>query len=198
MKVLPAQEAIEKFRQAGESYKVEIIEDLIKNEGVKTVSTYSCGDFTDLCRGPHVFSTSKIKAFKLLDVAGAYWRGDEKNQMLQRVYGTAFDSKDQLKEHLHRLEEAKKRDHRRLGKELDLFSFHDEGGPGLVYWHPKGAMIRYLMEEFWKKEHLKEGATSSVSLPTLPGRFCGKRRGTLGFTRRTCIPPSTSTARNIC
>ncbi|MBU2547173.1 MAG: threonine--tRNA ligase [Proteobacteria bacterium] len=146
-------EAIELFRNRGENYKVELIEDL----GAPTVSVYRQGDFVDLCRGPHLASTSRVPAFKLLNVAGAYWRGDERNPMLQRIYGTAFFSKKDLKDHLRFLEEAKKRDHRKLGRELDLFSIHEEAGGGLVIWHPKGALLRTLIEDFERKEHLRRG-----------------------------------------
>jgi threonyl-tRNA synthetase len=147
-------EALAMFARMGESYKVEIIEALPADA---TISYYQTGDWVDLCRGPHLESTKQIKAFKLLSVAGAYWRGDERNKMLQRIYGTAFADKKALREHLHRLEEAKKRDHRKLGKDLDLFSIDETIGGGLVLWHPKGALIRYLIEEFWRTEHYKGG-----------------------------------------
>lgn len=147
-------EALKLFADLGETYKVEIIEALPEDS---TISYYKTGDWLDLCRGPHVESSKRIKAFKLLSVAGAYWRGDERNKMLQRIYGTAYLDKKQLREHLRRLEEAKKRDHRKLGKELDLFSIDDTIGSGLVLWHPKGALIRYLMEELWRKEHYSNG-----------------------------------------
>jgi threonyl-tRNA synthetase len=137
----------------GENYKVELIDDL----GEEQVSLYRQGDFVDLCRGPHVPRTGMLKVFKLTSLAGAYWRGDEKNAMLQRIYATAFQNKKELKTHLHRLEEARKRDHRRLGRELDLFSFSEEAGAGLVLWHPKGAMLRTIIEDFERKEHLKRG-----------------------------------------
>jgi len=137
----------------GEPYKKELIEGF----GTETVSIYTQGGFADLCRGPHVPNTGKLKAFKLLSIAGAYWRGDEKNRMLQRIYGTAFVDKKELEAYLHRLEEAKRRDHRKLGRELDLFSFSDEVGPGFAIWHPKGAMLRTLLEDFERKEHLKRG-----------------------------------------
>jgi threonyl-tRNA synthetase len=150
---LPAAEAVAKFDAMGESYKSEIIRDL----GAPTVSLYKVGGFDDLCRGPHLPSSKMVPAFKLLSVAGAYWRGDEKNKMLTRVYGTAFASQGDLDVWLKQQEEAKKRDHRRLGKELDLFSFHEDAGPGLVYWHPKGAMVRTLIEAFWREEHVKAG-----------------------------------------
>jgi threonyl-tRNA synthetase len=152
-KELSSAEAISLFKGMGEDYKVELIEDL----GAESVSLYSQGDFVDLCRGPHLPSTSRIKAFKLTSIAGAYWRGDEKRAMLQRVYGTAFADKKELDAYLARIEEAKKRDHRKLGRELDLFSFSDEVGAGLVIWHPKGAMLRTILEDFERKEHLKRG-----------------------------------------
>lgn len=150
-------EAVELFKSMGEDYKVELIEDLSQNENVRTVSLYSIGDFVDLCRGPHVPDTSWGVAFKLLSVAGAYWRGDEHRPMLQRIYGTAFFTRKDLDQHLHLLEEAKRRDHRRLGKELDLFSVSDEVGGGLIIWHPKGALLRVTLEEFERQEHLRRG-----------------------------------------
>jgi len=144
-------EAIAMFEAMGESYKTELITDL----GVDHVSVYSQGTFSDLCRGPHLPSTARIKAFKLLSIAGAYWRGSEKNRMLQRIYGTAFVDKKELEAYLNRLEEAKRRDHRKIGRELDLFSFSDEVGAGFPIWHPKGAMLRTVLEDFERKEHLK-------------------------------------------
>ena len=151
---IPREEAVAMFREAGEAYKAELIEDMPEDE---VVSLYRQGEFVDLCRGPHLESTGKIKAFKLLSVAGAYWRGDEKNKMLQRIYGTAFPTVEELDRHLEMLKEAEKRDHRRLGRELDIFSIHEEGGAGLVYWHPKGGIIRKIIEDFWRDEHLKRG-----------------------------------------
>ena len=156
--VLPKEEAIQFFREKGERYKVELLNEIEADE----VSLYSQGEFTDLCRGPHIPDSGFIKAFKLTKVAGAYWRGDERNPMLQRIYGTAFPSQEALKKYLHHLEEAKRRDHRKLGKELDLFSISDEAGPGLIIWHPKGAMLRYLIEEFERVEHLKRGYQMAV------------------------------------
>lgn len=144
-------DAISMFEAMGEPYKTELINDL----GVESVSVYSQGAFADLCRGPHLPSTSRIKAFKLLSIAGAYWRGNEKNRMLQRIYGTAFVDKKELEAYLNRLEEAKRRDHRKIGRELDLFSFSDEVGAGFPIWHPKGAMLRTVLEDFERKEHLK-------------------------------------------
>jgi threonyl-tRNA synthetase len=149
--VLSKAEAIQLFKDMGEGYKVELIEDL----DVETVSLYRQADFVDLCRGPHLPSTSFCKAFKLTSIAGAYWRGDENRKMLQRIYGTAFVDKKALDEYLARLEEAKRRDHRKIGKELDLFSFSDEVGAGLVIWHPKGAMLRTILEDFERRQHLK-------------------------------------------
>jgi len=138
---------------AMQPYKLELIEELPDEK----VSLYQQGSFLDMCRGPHVKSSGEIKAFKLVNIAGAYWRGDEHRPMLQRIYGVAFDSQEALEEHLQRLEEAARRDHRKLGKELDMFSIQDEFGPGLVLWHPKGAVIRRIIEDFWKEEHYKRG-----------------------------------------
>jgi threonyl-tRNA synthetase len=152
---LERKKAIELFASRKEDYKVELINDLPSD--VKVVSIYKDGDYMDLCRGPHIPSTGKIKAFKLLSVAGAYWRGDEKNKMLQRIYGTGFADEKSLNDYLTLLEEAKKRDHRRLGKELDLFQINEEAGAGLIIFHPKGMMLRYLIEDWEKKEHLKRG-----------------------------------------
>ena len=157
---LSRDEAVKKFTDMGEKFKVEIINSIDSNE---SLSVYSQGDWTDLCRGPHVESTKQIKAFKLLHTSSAYWRGDERNPVLQRIYGTAWNTEKELRLYLKRLEEAKKRDHRKLGKELDLYSVTDEIGPGLILWHPKGARIRHLMEDFWKKEHFKHGYEMVIS-----------------------------------
>lgn len=135
-------------------YKLELIEDMSDDE---QLSIYLQGSFVDLCRGPHVQSTGKIKAFKLLNTAGAYWRGDERRPMLQRIYGTAFETQQALKDHLQKLEDAARRDHRRMGRELDLYSIHEEAGPGLILWHPKGALVRSIIEDFWRQEHFKRG-----------------------------------------
>jgi len=145
--------AIEFFKSNGEDYKAELIEDLAE----ETVSLYKQGDFTDLCRGPHLASTGQIKAFQLTKVAGAYWRGDEKRAMLSRIYGIAFADQKSLDKHLEKIEEAKKRDHRILGKKLDLFSIREEVGPGMILFHPNGAMLRHILEEFEIKEHIKRG-----------------------------------------
>jgi threonyl-tRNA synthetase len=146
-------DAVEFFKSRGENYKAEIIEDLSE----ETVSLYKQGDFTDLCRGPHLPSTAKIKAFQLTSVAGAYWRGDEKREMLSRIYGVAFPDQKSLDEHIKKIEEAKRRDHRVLGKRLDLFSIREEVGPGMILFHPNGAMLRHILEEFEVKEHIKRG-----------------------------------------
>ncbi len=148
------QEAIDFFKARGEAYKVELIEGFPDNE---LISAYSQGEFVDLCRGPHLPTTGHAGAFKLLSTAGAYWRGDERNPMLQRIYGTSFPTQAELDAHLARLEEIKRRDHRKVGKELDLITIQDEIGPGLVLWHPKGALIRLLIENFWREQHLKNG-----------------------------------------
>ncbi len=145
-------EALEIF--GNNPYKVELIERLPDDE---VITTYQQGDFLDLCRGPHVKTTRQIGAFKLQSIAGAYWRGDEKRPMLQRIYGTAWPTREELDDYLHKLEEAQRRDHRRLGKDLDLFSVNEEIGPGLILWHPKGAMIRYLVEQFEQQEQLARG-----------------------------------------
>ncbi len=146
-------EAIKIFKEKNEDYKVEIINDL----DVDTVSVYKCGEFLDLCRGPHIPSSSFIPSFKLMSVAGAYWRGNSDNKMLSRIYGTAFASEKELKAYLTRLEEAKKRDHRKLGKELELFTFSEDVAPGMVFWLPKGMLVRTILEDFLRKEHMKRG-----------------------------------------
>jgi threonyl-tRNA synthetase len=151
-KEVSKEEAIKTFQGMGQTYKVEHLEELPDH-----VSLYRQGSFLDLCEGPHVPSTGSIKAFRLLNVSGTYWRGDARNQVLQRIYGTAFATQQALEEFLHMLEEARKRDHRKLGRELDLFSLSEEAGPGLVIYHPKGAMLRTILEDFEKKEHLKRG-----------------------------------------
>ncbi len=150
---LPRDEAMKFMEEKGEPYKVELIRDLPEGE---IISFYKQGEFVDLCAGPHVESTGKIKAFKLLSVAGAYWRGNEKNKMLQRIYGTAFAKKSDLDDYLFRLEEAKKRDHRKLGKELDLFDIYEEG-PGFPFFMPKGMVLRNLLENYWREEHQARG-----------------------------------------
>jgi threonyl-tRNA synthetase len=152
MKEVSKEEAIKTFQELGETYKVEHLEELPGR-----VSLYRQGSFLDLCGGPHIPSTGRIKAFRLLNVSGTYWRGDARNKVLQRIYGTAFPDQQALEEFIHMLEEARKRDHRKLGRELDLFSLSEEAGPGLVIYHPKGALLRTILEDFEKKEHLKRG-----------------------------------------
>ncbi len=157
---LPVEEAIKLFSDRNEPYKVEILLDLSDQSELvpgEKVSLYQQGEYVDLCRGPHRPSTGRVKAFKLLSSSGAYWRGDEKRQMLQRIYGTSFPDRKQLESFLAVLEEAKRRDHRILGPRLDLFSIHPEVGAGLIHWHPKGALIRHLIETLWKEEHMRRG-----------------------------------------
>ncbi len=154
-KEMSFEEAVALFDGKGEKYKIELLDEL-RDTG-ESISVYSHGDFVDLCRGPHVPSTGYMKHFDLLSTAGAYWRGDEKNMMLTRIYATVFDSSKNLKEHLSMLEEAKKRDHRKLGSELGLFTIGNEGGPGLVYWLPAGTIVREELENHWKKAHVKAG-----------------------------------------
>jgi len=151
--ILPKKEALRIFKEKGQELKVE----LIQEKGGKEVTYYKQESFVDFCLGPHVPSTGLVKHFKLLSVSGAYWKGDEQGKQLQRIYGTVFFKKKELKEHLSLLEEAKKRDHRKLGTELDLFSFNEDLGAGLILWHPKGATVRHVIEDYWWKEHLKDG-----------------------------------------
>ena len=177
-------DAVRMFEEMGEKYKVELINDLTD----ETVTIYEEDGFSDLCRGPHLASTGKIAAFKLLSVAGAYWRGNEKNKMLQRIYGTAFNNTKDLKKYLDFLEEVKKRDHRRLGKELDLFSINDEIGSGLVLWHPNGAIIRKTIEDFWRDEHLKADYKLLYS-PHIAKLELWKTSGHLDFYRENMYSP---------
>lgn len=150
---MPKDEALKLFKKNGEKYKAELISDIPDEK----VSIYKDGNFVDLCRGPHIESTGQVKAFKLLSIAGAYWHGIETNPMLQRIYGTAFETEEALNSYIDLLEEARKRDHRTLGKQLEYFSFNEEVGAGLVLYHPKGAMLRYIIEDYIRKEHLKRG-----------------------------------------
>lgn len=166
------EEALERFSAAGEKYKVELINEL-PEEAV--ISCYQQGEFVDLCAGPHIPSTGRLKALKLTSVAGAYWRGDERNKMLQRIYGTVFPKKSQLEEYLLRLEEAKRRDHRKLGAELDLFSIQEEG-PGFPFFHPKGMVLRNQLEQFWREEHYKRGY-QEIRTPIILNRSLWERSG---------------------
>ncbi len=178
------EDAIKRMEKLNQRYKVELIKDL-KDQ---TVSFYTQGDFIDLCKGPHVSSTKKIGAFKLLSVAGAYWRGKETNPMLQRIYGTVFTSKKELNKHLKLLEEIKKRDHRKIGVALDLYSFQDDGGAGLVFWHPKGGVIRNVIETFWREEHYKRGYDIIYS-PHIAKIDLWKKSGHLDYYKESMYSP---------
>jgi threonyl-tRNA synthetase len=178
-------EVLEMMSQRGQKYKLERLADIPEGE---TISLYHCGDFTDLCRGPHVASTGGVKAFKLQSVAGAYFRGDEKNPMMQRLYGTAFLSQADLDAHLKMLEEAKLRDHRVLGRDLDLFSIQESVGPGLVHWHPKGARVRSIIEEFWRREHYRAGY-EMLYTPHIGRAGLWETSGHLGFYSENMYAP---------
>jgi len=175
-------QAMELF--SAQPYKLELIQELPD----ETVGTYRQGSFVDLCRGPHVDSTGDVKTFKLTGIAGAYWRGDEKRPMLQRIYGVAFDTEAEVEDYLARLAEASKRDHRKLGKDLDLFSIHEEAGPGLVHWHPKGALVRQIIEDFWKQEHRKRGY-DIVYTPHIAKLDLWKTSGHWDFYRESLYSP---------
>ncbi|WP_353682095.1 threonine--tRNA ligase [Tepidanaerobacter sp. EBM-49] len=166
------EEALSEFKKMGEPYKVELIEALPEDA---PISFYQQGEFKDLCAGPHIPSTGKIKAFKLTSLAGAYWRGDERNKMLQRIYGISFPKKSMLDEYLKRIEEAKKRDHRKLGRELDIFSLHEEG-PGFPFFHPNGMVIWNLLTDFWRKEHTKRGY-KEIKTPIILNEELWRRSG---------------------
>ena len=178
-------EAREMFRD--QKYKQELLDAIPEGE---TVTIYNQGAFTDLCRGPHVENTRQLNAdsFKLLSIAGAYWRGSEKNQMLTRIYGTAWSNPKELRAYLDHLEDVERRDHRKLGKDLDLFSLHEEAGPGLVYWHPRGARIRQIIEQFWREEHYKNGY-EMVYTPHVGKSWLWETSGHLGFYKDSMYPP---------
>ena len=169
---------------AGQPYKLELIAEIAG----ETVSLYKQGGFVDLCQGPHVERTGQVRAFKLMTVAGAYWRGSERNPMLQRIYGALFETEEELQAHLAQIEEAYRRDHRRLGRELDLFSFHEEYGPGLVYWHPKGGRVRTIIEDFWREEHYKAGYDLVFS-PHIGRSSLWETSGHLDFYAENMYPP---------
>lgn len=177
------QDAVKLFKERQEPFKVEHIQELDDSTTI-----YKEGDFVDLCSGPHLPSTGAVKNFKLLAVSGAYWKGDENNPMLQRIYGVSFPKKSQLDDFLFKLEEAKKRDHRRLGKELDLFSINDDCGAGLILWHPKGALIRKIMEDFWRDEHLKAGY-DLVNTPHIARLDLWEKSGHLNFFTENMYSP---------
>jgi threonyl-tRNA synthetase len=181
---MPSEEAIRFFEERNQPYKVELIRDI----GEPTVGIYRQNDFIDLCRGPHVVSTGQVGPFKLLNVAGAYWRGDEHRPMLQRIYGTAFPVQAELDEHLKKLEEAERRDHRRLGRELDLFSFSEEIGPGLVLWHPKGGRMRTVIEGYWRDLHERWGY-EPVFTPNITRGRLFEHSGHLGFYKDSMFAP---------
>ncbi len=175
---IPRDQALDRFKSEGDFMKCHFIEQFT-GQG-EPVSLYKTGRFIDFCRGPHIPSTGRIKAFKLLNIAGAYWLGDEKNQQLQRIYGTSFYSKKELDEYLHQIEEAKKRDHRVLGQQLDLFSIQELAGPGLIFWHPKGGIMRKLMEDWMRDEYLKRGY-SLVYTPHVARRHLWQTSGHEGY-----------------
>jgi threonyl-tRNA synthetase len=179
---LSKQKAVDFFKKQNDQYKLEILSELDENSEV--ISIYNEGDFTDLCTGPHLPSAGKIKYVKLLSVSGSYWRGDEHNKQMQRIYGISFPKKKMLDDYVHLLEEAKKRDHRKLGKQLDLFSIHEEAGAGLIYWHPKGARIRMEIEDFWRKAHLENGYDLLFS-PHLGKSWLWETSGHLGFYKES-------------
>ncbi|MEE8385000.1 MAG: threonine--tRNA ligase [Dehalococcoidia bacterium] len=169
---------------AEQPYKLELIEEIEDEK----VSLYRQGDFVDLCAGPHVERTGQVQAFKLMSVAGAYWRGQERNPMLQRIYGALFETEEDLQSHLEQIEEAFRRDHRRLGRELDLFSFHEEYGPGLVYWHPKGGRVRTIIEDFWREEHYRAGYELVYS-PHIGRSTLWEKSGHLDFYKESMFSP---------
>ena len=185
--VVKREEAYQLFKEQNQDYKLELLEAIPEGEDV---SLYNQGGFVDLCRGPHVSDTSELnpQAFQLLNIAGAYWRGDEKNQMLTRIYGTAWKNPKELRQYLQRLEEMRKRDHRKVGRELDLFSTHEEAGPGLIYWHPKGARVRLAIEDYWRAEHLKSGY-EMLYTPHVGKSWLWETSGHLGFYNENMYSP---------
>ena len=185
---MPVAEAKTFFREQDQMYKIELIEDLERDANVGDVSIYRNGDFIDLCEGPHVDRTGAVGAFKLLRTAGAYWRGDENRQQLQRVYGTAWETEDELNAYLKFLEEAERRDHRRLGRELDLFSFSDEIGPGLVLWHAKGGHVRSIMEDYWRESH-RAGGYEFVYTPHIGKASLWRTSGHLNWFAESMYAP---------
>ena len=183
-KSLNKEEARKIFAERKQPFKLELIDEIPD----ETLTVYTNGDFVDLCRGPHLPHTGVSKHFKLLNVAGAYWHGDERRPMMQRIYGTAFGSKEELDKHLAMIEEAKKRDHRKLGKDLDLFSIHEEVGPGLVFWHPKGGRIRHAVETFWKEQHYRNGY-EQIYTPHIGKSWLWDTSGHLDFYRDAMYSP---------
>jgi threonyl-tRNA synthetase len=184
-KLLPKPEAVELYRNANQQFKCELVEEKATEP---MVSFYTTGKFTDFCRGPHIPSTGRIKAFKLMNVAGAYWKGQEGNPQMQRIYGACFVEQKELDEYLHKLEEAKRRDHRKIGQELDLFSIQDEAGPGLIFWHPKGGLIRKIMEDWLRDELLRRGY-DLVFTPHIMRLDLWKTSGHANFYRENMFGP---------
>ena len=184
-KELSKEDAVKLFSEMKEDYKVELLEEIPEGE---IISLYTQGNFTDLCRGPHIINTGKIKSIKLLKTSGAYWRGDEKNKMLQRIYGISFPSNKELNKYLHDLEEAKKRDHRKLGKELDLYSISDDIGAGLVLWHPNGAIMRSVIEQYWLERHF-QADYQVVNSPHIGKGEIWKTSGHLEFYKDSMYSP---------
>src|SRR5271154_3927446 len=184
-KLIPKPEALELYRKSNQEFKCELVEEKAVEP---MVSFYTTGKFIDFCRGPHIPSTGRIKAFKLTNVAGAYWKGDERNPQMQRIYGLCFVDQKELDEHLHKLEEAKRRDHRKLGAELDLFSIQDEAGPGLIFWHPKGATIRLIMEDWLRTELIRHGY-EMVYTPHIMRLDLWKTSGHADFYRESMFGP---------
>ena len=184
-KLIPKPEAIELYRKTNQEFKCELVEEKAVEP---MVSFYTTGKFIDFCRGPHIPSTGRIKAFKLMNVAGAYWKGQEGNPQMQRIYGACFVEQKELDEYLHKLEEAKRRDHRKLGTELDLFSIQDEAGPGLIFWHPKGGLIRKLMEDWLRAELLRRGY-DLVFTPHIMRLDLWKTSGHANFYRENMFGP---------
>ena len=184
-KMLPKPEALELYRQQGQTFKCELVEEKATEP---MVSFYTTGKFIDFCRGPHIPSTGRIKAFKLTNVAGAYWKGAENNPQMQRIYGACFFTQAELDEYLHKIEEAKRRDHRRLGAELDLFSIEEAAGPGLIFWHPKGGLVRKVMEDWSREEHLRRGY-NLVFTPHVMLQDLWKTSGHTGFYKENMFAP---------
>src|ERR1700690_3651399 len=184
-KLIPKAEALELYRQSNQEFKCELVEEKASEP---LVSFYTTGKFLDFCRGPHIPSTGRIKAFKLMSVAGAYWKGKESNPQMQRIYGACFVDQKELDEYLHRLEEAKRRDHRKLGAELDLFSVQDEAGPGLIFWHPKGGIVRRIMED-WLRAELTRRGYDLVYTPHIMRLDLWKTSGHANFYRENMFGP---------
>ena len=188
-KLLPKPEAIELYKKSNQIFKCELVEEKATEP---MVSFYTTGKFIDFCRGPHIPSTKRITAFKLMNVAGAYWKGQEGNPQLQRIYAAAFYTQKELDAYLHRLEEAKRRDHRKLGVELDLFSIQEDAGPGLIFWHPKGGLIRKIIEDWLRDELLRRGYDLVYTPAHHAAAISGRPAATPVFIATTCLAPSKS------